>query len=118
MIRVIRKDIVTVVLLTDSGWGGDLKGEFKGVSASILVRESGSESKGQKKSCAFFHEKEEVFFFSCLSKMLKTGVCFEFLRVENRDVVILLFLLGVNKIIKLKSWDVISTQNLYFCFIQ
>ena len=30
-------------------------------------------------------------FFSCLSKtsskMLKTGVCFEFLRVENRDVV-------------------------------
>ena len=25
-----------------------------------MVRESGSESDGQKKSCAFFHEKEEV----------------------------------------------------------
>ena len=26
-----------------------------------MVRKSGSESNGQKKSCAFFHEKEEVF---------------------------------------------------------
>ena len=25
-----------------------------------MVNESGSESNGQKKSCAFFHEKEEV----------------------------------------------------------
>ena len=29
-----------------------------------MVSESGSESNGQKKSCDFFHEKEEVEFIS------------------------------------------------------
>ena len=34
----------------------------------FMVRESGSESNGQKKSCAFFHEKEEVFFLLGLKR--------------------------------------------------
>ena len=70
-----------------------------------MVSESGSESNGQKKSCAFFHEKEEVRFFNFRELSTKPDVYERLARAiapsiyENEDIKkgILLQLFGGSK---------------------